>query len=209
MAYAKQGLVGEFKGRLGNTVLYEVYGQTRIRLKPVGKPAPAKGAKKQAQDDFKLVMRLMQATKAMVRIGFYDQAEGRSAFHEGLSANLRRFRETENQDLQAWLQLSSGSRAGAQDLAVQRDGNKAIVTWGAPEQGKESAEDDSVLLLALSTANFDSNWTLGGFRRSQHQAEILLPPIKEGTDFLVFVAFRKQLPLKKDPGNISNSQVVA
>ncbi|MBW6499410.1 MAG: hypothetical protein K0B09_13550 [Bacteroidales bacterium] len=208
MAYAKQGLLGEFKGRLGNTVIYEVYGKTRIRLKPSVKPPPATGAKKQAQEDFKLVMSLMQATKAFVRIGFYDQAEGRSAFHEGLSFNLNSYRQAENKDIGAWLQLSNGQRAGAQNLAIQREGKKAIVSWGAPEPGKVAAGDDAVLLLALNTCNFDCNWVLSKYQRSQQQAEIILPPLKEDEECLVFVAFRKQLQVKKDIRNISASQVV-
>lgn len=207
MAYAKLGLLGEFKGRLGNTVIYEVYGKTRIRLKPSVKPPPATGAKKQAQEDFKRVMGIMQATKAFVRIGFFDEAEGRSAFHEGLSHNLKRLRESEDKNEANWLQLSTGKRASALEVSMEIEGKQCTIRWGQPEADKPWSDQDTVMLLALNTASLAATMATKA-QRGNHQAAIQLPPAGSGEEVLVFVAFRKQYPTKKQLINMSVSQVV-
>ena len=208
MAFTKEGFLGNFKGQLGNTVVYEMYGKTVIRSKPAYKRRPAKGALKQAQSDFSRVMKIMQATRSVIRLGFRDVAEGRSAFHTAMSANLVNYRNSETPEDLRWLVVSQGDRAGALDVAMEVQDNKATITWGDPEPGKPYSVNDQVMLMAINDKTLQTTDKVQAAKRSEKTAEIVLPPVKEGESLLVFITFHNPLEAaaKKSPKNMSVSQ---
>jgi hypothetical protein len=208
MAYTKDGLFGNFSGSLSNLIVYQVHGQTRVRTMPKTKQPAAAGAKKQAQQNFTLVMKIMQAAKPFIKKGFQDVSDGRSAFHTALSVNLNALRASENPESLNWLKLSQGKRAGAKDLSMSVQDNKAIVVWGEPEPAKPFKESDQVMLLALNTTTLDVNTVLEAGRRMHKQAGIKLPDCLPGQKVLLFLAFYDLIPAKKDAKNISESQLV-
>jgi len=210
MAFTKEGFLGHFSGKLGNTVVYEMYGKTVIRSKPAYKRRPAKGALKQAQTDFSRVMKIMQAVRSVIRLGFRDVAEGRSAFHTAMSLNLVNYRSAENPEDLRWLVVSQGDRAGAQDLAMEVQDKNANITWGDPEPGKPYKMNDQVLLLAINNMTLQTTDKVQAARRSEKRAEIALPAAKEGENILVFIAFHNPLEAvsKKSPKNFSKSLLV-
>ena len=210
MAYTKEGFLGNFSGKLSNTVAYEFYGKTVIRSRPSGKRRPAEGALKQAQTDFSRVMKVMQAARSAVRVSFRDVAEGRSAFNTAMSVNLVNYRKAANPGDLRWLVISQGERAGAQDVAMEIVGNKVTVTWGEPEAGKPYHRNDQVMLLAINDKTLAETDNVQAARRSDHSAQILVPPVKDGENLLVFIAFHNPLEAadQKSPKNVSMSQLV-
>lgn len=210
MAFTKEGFLGNFKGQLANTVVYEMYGKTVIRSKPAYKRRPAKGALKQAQTDFSRVMKIMQAARSVIRLGFRDVAEGRSAFHTAMSMNLVNYRNAETPEDLRWLLVSQGDRAGALEVTMEVQDTKAIITWGDPEPGKPYKMNDQVLLLAFNNKTLQTTDKVQAAKRSEKIAEIVLPPVKEGESILVFIAFYNPFEAlaKKSPNNFSKSQVV-
>ncbi len=210
MAFTKEGFLGNFKGQLGNTVVYEMYGKTVIRSKPAYKRRPAKGALKQAQTDFSRVMKIMQAARSVIRLGFRDVAEGRSAFHTAMSANLVNYRNAENPEDLHWLVVSQGERAGALEVTMEVRGDKATITWGDPEPGKPYKMNDQVLLMTINDKTLHTTDKVQAAKRSEKIAEIVLPAVKEGENILVFIAFYNPFEAlaRKSPSNFSKSQVV-
>lgn len=66
MATLKNGIIGGFSGRLGNVVVYEMFGKTVVRSLPQKNQKKATGKRKQYQDDFRYVMKWMQYLKPMI-----------------------------------------------------------------------------------------------------------------------------------------------
>lgn len=210
MAYSKEGVLGNFTGRLGNLVVYQMNGKTVVRQMPVRKKGIVSPHLKEAQGHFSKIMSVMQATKPFIKRGFNDLAEGKFVFQRALSENLKLFKEAGNPDNLEWLQLSWGERAGAKDLAVSVVGNEATISWGEAEEGKPSAKDDAVMLLAINETTLETtdNWKAGN--RSKGQASLRLPKIGAGQQVLVFIAFLDLAAsaTKRDLKNISTSQML-
>ncbi|MDX9943141.1 MAG: DUF6266 family protein [Bacteroidales bacterium] len=210
MASTKEGPLGNYSGRIGNIVAYEMFGKTIMRSRPSGKRRPAQGALKQAQTDFSKVMKVMQSARSAVRVGFNPQAEGRSAFHAAMSVNLVNYRNAASPEDLHWLVISQGERSWAQDVAMTIEGNKAVVTWGDPEPGKRYSVSDQVMLLAMNDTSLDSSVNLQAAQRKEKRAELALPPAKAGENILVFMAFHNPIEASSNKSleNVSDSRLI-
>jgi len=210
MAFSQEGLLGEFRGRLGNLVIYKMNGKIVMRTRPSTQRGPARGRQKETQDSFARVMTILQPLKSWLKMGFNDLAGGKYVFHKALSENLKRFNAAEEPDKLRWLVLSMGGRAGAQNLALQMIDGLALVTWGDPEPRKPFGDKDRVWLLALNTSTRERIENKRAGQRSDGEAKVKLPQVNEGEELLVFISFfdLEGAIAKNDPVNISNSQIV-
>ena len=216
MAQSIDSLHGNYRGKLGNLVMYEMMGKNIVRSRPLGKPPAATGAKKQAQENFRLVMKLMQLTKHFISLGFRDVSEGRTAFNTAFSVNMKRLAEDTDPGELGWLQLSQGLRSGARDLQVVRhqppgQGFPTLnISWGEPMEGMPYREHDSLMLLALGQSSLNYNYSLQAASRRQKIASLILPPIPAEEKVLLFAAFYdlEAMNKRKDPANISTSQML-
>lgn len=209
MAQSSEGLLGNYSGRLSNLVYYKVNGKTRVRTLSPGKMPPAIGAKKKAQEDFAMVMKVMQAVKYYIKTGFHDVSGGRTAFHTALSVNIKRMRADANPGKLKWLLPSQGSRAGASEVLATISGTKATVNWGPPYNGQHWRGNDMVMLLALNTTTLSEVIDTRATRnQSSHSFE--LPPMEAGEEVQIFISFFNPLPESnnKNPENISTAQLV-
>ena len=210
MGYSKDGILGDFRGRVGNLVMYQMHGKTVVRIRPAGRSGKPSPALKAAQGDFARVMGVMRKMKWFVRTGFYFVAEGRSPFHQALSENLLRYRAAEEKDDLKWLLLSRGTRAGALDAACSIGDEYVDISWGAPEEGKPWADDDQAMVVATNNTTLLMAGSLSAGPRSNGHARVRRPPTGAGEEVRVFLAFRCALPTPggKDIENVSESVVV-
>lgn len=210
MAFSQEGILGKFTGRLGNLVIYQMNGKIVMRTRPSKQRGPAQGRQKETQDVFARVMGILQGFKSYVKKGFNDLAGGKYVFHKALSENLKRFNASSEPDGLRWLLLSMGTRAGAQNLALQMNDGLALVAWGDPEPGKPFDAKDRVWLLALNTSTLEWTENTRAGQRSDGKAEVKLPPVEEGEELLVFISFfdLEGAIAKNYPENISISQIV-
>jgi hypothetical protein len=208
MAITRQ-LQADITGTIGKVVVYPFMGKTVVRSMPAKKQAPATGAQKKVQDDFARVMKIMQAVKEFVKVGFRDVAEGRTAFQEALSVNLKRHRQSDDPRSLHWLVVSRGERAGAVGLKVRCEGSRAVISWDAVPAGAFSSLDDVVMLLALNTVTLACSYTLEASSRCTGEASLDLPAALPQEQLLVFITFRSKYPGgKKRERNVAESQVV-
>jgi hypothetical protein len=210
MAFSQEGLLGDFSGRIGNLVVYKLKGKTVIRSMPSVKRGPARGRLKETQDGFSRVMTVLRGMKTFVKMGFHDFAGGDYVFQRALSENLKRYHAADGPAGLDWLLLSAGERAGVQQLSLEVNETTATIKWGEPEPDKPWSDDDTVMVLALNTTSLESTFTISAARRSQGQATLPLPPVKEGEQIRVFVAFMNMegRMLKPSLKNVSNSRWV-
>jgi hypothetical protein len=206
MAGFKEDFTAGLKGRIGKLVVYQFLGKTVVRSMPAKKRAPAQGAQKKTQNEFALVMKIMQSMTAFVRVGFHDAAQGRTAFQSALSVNLRRRRESEHPENLHWVLASMGERAAATGLNIERAENRVKVTWDVVAPGKPASGDDRVMLLALNTTSLAATHDLDTTSRMNGEATLALPPTLPGERILIFITFHNPLRSeKKSLKNISES----
>lgn len=208
MAISNDPLFNRLQGKIGNIVIYQMYGKTVLRAKPSVKRKPAKGLLKESQNNFKFVMQTMKSARLFVVHGFREVAIGRSAFHTALSVNLLRYRQTEDKSYHKWLQLSAGNRAGTIQSSVQlTEDRKLKIQWDAPEANKPFSNNDRMMFFAICNTQPITICELYTARRDQYQAMVGLPLESQGLEFECFISFRSELPTSNlDPELISDSK---
>ncbi len=98
MARLKQGINGPGKGRVGNVIMYEMYGNTYLRSRPLTYK-DKKSEKQLAQRQrLRLAQNLVRYLNHLLRITMEDIAIGRSAYHTAVSLNLKEAIEGEYPD---------------------------------------------------------------------------------------------------------------
>lgn len=209
MANSKEGLLSGFKGRIGDLIIYKMYGKTVIRSVPEKKRKPATGSLKKKQQSFAVVMKYMQAVKAIIRIGFYDIAIDRSPYHTAMSYNLKSYYNAVNTENTDWLQLSHGNRAMAEDLYLEKESNEqAILRWGKPEAGKVFSDNDILMFITLNRRTLTTEHDLWAAKRNKGICRIKMPKSEAGDEIDFYIAFRADIgrSAKKDPDNVSDSK---
>lgn len=207
MAISNDPLFGRLQGKIGNLVIYQMFGKTVLRSKPSIKRKPAKGRLKDSQNDFKIVMHTMKLAQGFVVHGFREVANGRSAFHTALSFNLKKYRTSEDKAYKNWLQLSSGKRAGADNPSIRlTDDHKLLITWSEPEANKPFSNNDRLMFFAICKTQPIVICELYTARRDQLRALLDLPMNSKGLEFDCFISFRSEIPNSNhDPDLISDS----
>jgi hypothetical protein len=206
MAFTQEGIFGKFTGRIGNLVVYQRNGKTVIRTLSTHSIPPATGAKKQSQEQFARVMKLMQALKPFISKGFHDVAETKSAYHTAMSANIKRVRESADPLGLSWLLTSSGSRAGAEQLVIEADNHQVTVRWEDPVQGKPWKSDDHVMIVAINDTTLETSAPATTVTRALKQTRFSMPAVSEGQQVYVFISFFDGQGTKKNAKNMSEAQ---
>jgi hypothetical protein len=207
MAFTQEGLFGKFSGRIGNLVVFQRNGQTVVRSRTTKKIPAATGAKKQAQQNFARVMKLMQVLKPFITKGFGDVAGDRSAFHTALSVNLQRLREAPEPATLNWLLTSSGSRAGARQINLEVSDQIAAISWGEPTPAKPFADHDQVMIVAINSTTLEVTTPATLIARSQKQASLSLPPASTGEQVYLFISFYDPFAIQKNTKNVSEGEI--
>lgn len=207
MAISQQGFFGNFSGRFGNLLVYQVKGKTIVRTAPTTRKDNGTAALKQVRNDFSRVMKIMQAVKPFIRMGFNDVAGNGSAFHSALSANLLVYRQAAMPDDFKWLMLSRGERAGAVGLVLSKEDDYARVSWNGVEAQKIFSPNDWALLLAINTTTLNTTVSIQEAKRNQQWARLKLPEANQDERVQVFIAFQDPNGwIRKNEKNTSNSQ---
>jgi hypothetical protein len=203
-----KGLFGEFSGRIGNLIVYELNGQTVIRTRPAGPQKKATGKRKQYQDDFRHVMKLMQIAKHIVKIGFAEEGKKGTGFKKALGENLKKYRTLDRPESLEWLELSRGSLSGAASFSSEllADGQLKI-SWTGTQEGKPFYDEDQLLVLLVNETSLKSLRLGYTYSRKDGHLVVQAPPQKDGESLRVFVSFYlSELFGKTSKSLISNSQ---
>lgn len=185
-----KGLFGEFSGRIGNLLVYELNGQTVVRTRPAGPQKKATGKRKQYQDDFRYVMRLMQMALEIVKIGFMEKDKKGTGFKKALGVNLKKYRALDRPKTLEWIELSRGELASANDLQTEILINGQLkITWDTTKEVDNSHPHDLVMLLLVNETNHDFMFSRQNVQRSKGELIENIPPQKEGEIVRGFISF--------------------
>ncbi|MDA3942860.1 MAG: DUF6266 family protein [Bacteroidetes bacterium] len=139
MAGSDDAFMGRLSGRIGNLVVYQMYGKTVVRIRPASRTKKTSPELKASQNVFKTVIGMLKRLKHILRFGFAAEAVNRSAWNAAVSANLSRYRQVEDKSISNWLQLSAGRLAQASDWQLNKDENGQLqLSWenGAEANGR-------------------------------------------------------------------------
>lgn len=190
MAGSSDAFMGRLSGRIGNLVVYQMYGKTVVRIRPGYRSKKATGLLKASQDDFKEVVAVLSRCKHLLRLGFAAEAVNRSAWNAALSANLKNYREAENKTVGNWLQLSKGKRDLADNWLVSQDQDgRLIITWKQLPLLNSRLNDKLVVFIQPEDPFKQASIEITSAQRRHEQAVLDIDLSKMGQTFDIFTAF--------------------
>lgn len=192
MATLKNGIMGGLSGRLGNVVVYEMFGKTVVRSMPSVKQKKATGKRKQYQDDFKYVMKWMQYLKPLIDICWIPEPPHKKAFKPAFSHNLKRYREMERPQNYEWLELSKGEIAGLEQIEMKWIGESIQISWSNPTTEKPMHPDDTVYIQLVNASQSSTYPDLLRIPRKSGQTELTVPGWKEEDRIVAVMVVRSR-----------------
>jgi hypothetical protein len=191
MADSNDAFMGQLSGRIGNLVVYQMYGKTVVRVRPGFRSKKVTPKLKASQDDFKTVVKVLSPLKHMLRFGFAAQAINRSAWNAAASANLNRYRQSANKDIQEWLLLSTGTLAQANNWQLAKDDEgKLLLNWENDAALKGHGNDKLIVFCVADTNHYGMSFMeITTANRMDSQASLVLQKPYDSISFDVFTAF--------------------
>lgn len=190
MAGSSDAFMGRLSGRIGNLVVYQMYGKTVVRIRPDYRTKKATGLLKASQDDFREVVAVLSKCKHLLRLGFAAEAVNRSAWNAALSTNLKNYRETENKTVDNWLQLSKGKRDMADDWQVSQDQEgRLCLSWKQLPRENSWSNDKLIVFILPENPEDKALIEITSAQRSHEQAVLDIDLSKMGKTAEIFTAF--------------------
>ncbi len=207
MASSNDAFFGKLSGKIGNIVVYQMYGKTVIRSLPTGRSKKASPKLEASRTDFKTVVSLLPALKHLLAFGFGSLAVNRSAYQAALSVNLKSYQQAMDKSIVDWLILSKGEREPAIDpQAVLGEAGTILLSWSASPVKSDNSTDKLVVFLLSGQALSRSAFEITDAQRHQGHASVRIPATCLENTIEVFVSFISSSYLGKQlPAGISSS----
>ena len=191
MAGSHDAFMGRLSGRIGNLVVYQMYGKTVVRVRPGYRSKQSSPELKASQNDFKAVVQVLSKLKDMLRFGFASQAINRSAWNAAVSINLNRYRQAADKPIANWLQLCAGGlpQANAWQTSLDENGQLLLHWENGPEASGHGADKLIVLLVPETDQFVQPVMEITTVKRVRQQAVLPLDGYAFTGPFDVFAAF--------------------
>jgi hypothetical protein len=191
MATYKQGVHGDFSGRVGNIVGSSWKGRSVMKIRPAKVNNPRTPAQQANRGRFSLMGRFLSTQSRLIRIGWNAVAQNTTAFNEAMRFNLAEAIGGEHPDQFidfSKIKLSSGQLPVPANLqAAGASAQSLNLTW-ENNSGQELANGSDLLMVGLYNQDSEEGYTLtGNFTREQEAALIALPDNWKNRTVEVFV----------------------
>ncbi|MDQ7947530.1 MAG: DUF6266 family protein [Pedobacter sp.] len=192
MAVFKNGLFNGLSGKVGNAIVYPLYGQNVMRSRP-GKRTKKAGPNEQAtRDKFALMQHWLQPLLHFLRIGFKNYAQTFQGFVAAKSYNSRyAFKQHEDGSWYidpACILVSHGALPLPHTMGMEVAEQNLTISWSVDPHDHDRALDGAMIVMYMP----DTNWVDGDFaasRRHTGQAVFPLPLNPENKEIHVYLAF--------------------
>ncbi len=168
MGRLKKNILDAATGKIGNVVVYEMYGKTYIRSKPDSikdKKSPAQLAQRRKMV---LMIEFLRPFLRLIRLTYAHEAIGRSAYQAAQSYNLRNAIEGAypNQVISFKKVLFSvGSIILPETITVTRKKDGLLFEWNPP-CSPQSNNKDTLVVIARERERHFVDYRLTGAQRS-------------------------------------------
>jgi len=204
MARAKKG-TENFRGKLGNTVTYDLNGQIVKRTIGVN-TKPATNAQLMGRQKVSLITELLRPVKEFLRTGFALATKGslQSPYNLATSINmLHAIKGTyPNQEIDySKVIFSYGSMPVTPDVQVKATDAGLEFSWDKDYLEKGMKWNDSILMMAYIPEKRDAYFQLNGSRRNIGTDFLGLPKLNKKVHLEVYSSF-----ISANRESISNSR---
>lgn len=193
MGTYKNGILGAFKGKVGNVVGSTWNGIHYMRAVPAN-VKDAKTPKQLAQRQrFSLMTSFMRKFKTVVTIGFRNGAGNMTPGNRALSYNIKNAIDGEYPDLEILyenLRFSRGDLIDAyQPQAVSEDPGQLQLSWTDNSDDGSASPDDRLIVACYSTERDAVFLNTDAAAREDESAVITMPEIWQGDVAETYIFF--------------------
>ncbi|ACU05046.1 DUF6266 family protein [Pedobacter heparinus] len=188
------GISGEFKGKLGNLVSYQLKGKTVIRHigKSNKKPSAAQLATRQKMAT---IIKFLQPAVPFVNVGFELEVQGtdKNPHNAAVSYNVKNALQGQYPDITldySKVLLSKGILEPAILPEATFTGTLLEITWQVAADMDWGIKNDRTMLFIYCPELDKAVYVLSGARRSTGKDEIELPLSFVGKALQVYIAFK-------------------
>ncbi len=199
MARLKQGINGPGQGRVGNVIMYEMFGKTYLRSRP-NRYKDKKSKKQLAQRQrLTLAQNLVRYLKHLVRITMKDISTGRSTYHTAVSMNLKEAIEGNypNQYINPEkVILSKGDLTTPNTVSLKKNEEGILLEWSTENQSEDFNHPSDNLIWCMKDLKslVHGDYQITTIKR--HQGKALLPTPLSQEPVELWIMFRSEDEMK-------------
>lgn len=204
MGTLRNGLLGNYKGKIGNLVFYEVKGKQVVRTLGKSK-GPASPAQLQNRQELACVMNFLRPLREFINIGFAAMAQGNVKTPYNMAVSYNKVNAVMGAypnvgiDYEKVL-VSQGRMQGPDGPAVELTATGLSFTWTCPGHLEWPRPNDQVMLLAYFPSLQKAEYLLYGAARLQCAEVLTLPANLLDKHMEVYISF-----IAENRGQISDS----
>jgi len=191
MATYKQGVHGDFSGRVGNIVGSSWKGRSVMKIRPAKVNNPRTLAQQANRGRFSLMGRFLSTQSRLIRIGWNAVAQNTTAFNEAMRYNLAEAIGGEHPNLFidfSKVKLSHGQLPVPANLQVTAASAQNLNLVWENNSNQPLANGSDLLMVGLFDQESGEGYTFaGGFTREQESAQLTLPDNWKNRTVEVFV----------------------
>ncbi|MBB5441210.1 hypothetical protein HDC92_004917 [Pedobacter sp. AK017] len=204
MATYRNGFFGNYKGKLGNLIFYEVKGRQVVRS--VGKSTvPPTAAQLQNRNEMEAVVSFLRPLKELISVGFHIKAKGTSCTPYNMAVSYNKLHAVTGAYPNATMVyekvlVTEGKIGKAMHPIAELTAEGLSFSWVCPPDLDWSRPNDQVILLAYFPRLEKAEYLLYGPSRLSAEAQLMLPPDLLNAHMEVYISF-----IAQDRKQIANS----
>lgn len=203
MGTIKQGIFGEFTGKVGNVVGYTRNGANHVRIKAQKVHNPQTEKQQKQRGRFAAAMRFLKAVNPFIRTGYKNYAGKRTSYNAALSylmSHAVKGNEEQNEIDFRRAMVSIGFLMPALDASATQSEGKMTFQW-TDNTGTGNAEaTDIAMILIYNSEKGTAIYRQNAAIRTNGKAELPIPQEWDGNTLVPYLSF-----CSADGEEVSNS----
>jgi hypothetical protein len=193
MATLRNGLLGNYKGKIGNLVFYEVRGRQVVRT--LGKSTvPPTPAQLQNRNEMETVVGFLKPLREFINVGFNLKAKGSSRTPYNMAVSYNKIHAVAGAYPNVKMnyekvQVTEGRMVAAINPTVELTADGLSFTWLCPDTLEWPRPNDQVMLLAYFPLLERVGYILYGANRLECADVLNLPTDLLGKYMEVYISF--------------------
>lgn len=196
MAKIRSGILGGISGKIGNIVGGRWRGIDYIRTKPANVKNPNTEAQQRHRMRFTLITQFLKKAKAVVKVGFRNQAKNKTARNVALAYNIKTAIKGTFPDLELDLEeivLSDGGLPGVQEASMDASvPGQVTLSWASDTSASNASESDGAFLLLYNPIKDEAVYNMFGASRGDESHEQSIPTQWEADEIAGYLSFRSE-----------------
>lgn len=193
MGKISQGILGGFRGKVGNVIGGNWKGIDYMRVKPASVANPQTEGQMDQRSRFNTVLKFLQPMKEVVKIGFKNYAVKMSEFNSAMSYTLKNALTGDYPDFTidyAAALLAKGTLLTALNGAAESNvANSIAFTWTDNSNDVDALATDIAIVVAYNPAKDEASYLVSG-TRADGNLTLLLPERFTGDEVQCYLAFK-------------------